>query len=90
MENKFWITYGKLRRNVGNFKKIFEEFWTEYVKIFWTFLWNLVKISNNCWKNYKVNVGLILGKLWGNIEVIFYYWFSENNKKNIENVSLKF
>ncbi len=79
-------TLGEFRKTnfellVGNFEKIFEEFWTGYVEIFWTFSWNLVKISKNCWKNYGVNVGLILGKIWGNIGVLSYDWFCENYKK---------
>ncbi len=77
-------TPGKLWGNVGNLEKIFEEFWTGYVEVFWKFLWNLVKISKNCWKNYRVNIGLILGKLWGNIGVIVYYWFRGNYKEIIK------
>ncbi len=61
LENRFRIiTCKKLWRNVGNLEKIFEEFWTDYVEVFWTFLGNLVKVSKYCWKNYGVNVGLIL------------------------------
>ncbi len=82
LENKFRITCEKFWRNVGNLEKIFEKFWTDYVEILWTFLWNLVKVSKNCWKNYGINVGLILGKLWGNIGVILYYWFCGNYKEN--------
>ncbi len=39
------------------------------------------KISKNCWKIYRVNVKSILGKLWGNIRVIFYYWYYGNYKE---------
>ncbi len=62
----------------GNFEEMleiwrkFEEFWTDYVEVFWTFLWNLVKVSEDCWKNYGVIFRLILEKLWGNIGVILY------------------
>ncbi len=79
LENKFWIIRGKLWRNVGNLENISEEFWTDFVEVFWIFLWNLVNISKNCWKNFGVNVNL--GKLWGIIRVILYYWFCGNYKE---------
>ncbi len=55
LENKFWITCRKHWRNVGNLEKISEKFWTDFVEVFCTFLWNLEKISKNCWKNYGIN-----------------------------------
>ncbi len=88
---EFWKTNFELLagnwRNVGNLEKIFEEFLTDYVEVFWTLLWNVVKISKNCWKNYGVNVELILGKLWGNVGVILYYWFCGNYKEILKMLS---
>ncbi len=80
---EFWKTNFLLLAenwNVANSEKIFEEFWTNFVEVFWICLWNLVKISKNCWKITGVNFKLILGKLWGNNRVILYYRHYENYK----------
>ncbi len=74
------ITFWKFWRNVGNLEKIFEEFGTDYVEVFWTFLWNFIKISKNCWKNYGVKYWINFGKIRGNIGVILCYWFCGNYK----------
>ncbi len=75
LENQFWNNLWKLWRNVGNFEKIFEIFWNDLVEEFRIFVQNLVKTSKKCGKNYGINFGLILGKLWKNIGATLNYQF---------------
>ncbi len=74
LENIFWNTSWKHRRNVGNLKNIFEIFWNYFAELFRISSQNLLKTSKKCRKSkFWINSGKIMEKHRSNFNLLILW-----------------